>query len=149
MHGLIRHFTLTVEAKTGFTPQILVWLVVAIVGAVGTLTFLTVAGYFWLAGLYGPIYGALIVAGVYFLVVVIGLVCALAIRRRTAERAQLQLAARQNSALFDPKILAVGMQAGRALGWHRLLTVAAAGALIAGLAKEFRRREASGEAPAE
>ncbi len=79
----------------------------------------------------------------------VAVLCTLAIRRRTSERAQLELAARQNAGLLDPKILAIGLQVGRAVGWHRLLSVATAGALIAGLAKELRHREAQDQAPAE
>jgi uncharacterized membrane protein YiaA len=149
MHGLIRHFTLTMEAKTGFSRQILVWLLVAVIGSTASLIFLTVAAFFWLVSLYGPVHAALIVAGFYFLVALVAVLCALAIRRRTSERAQLQLAARQSAGLLDPKLLTIGLQVGRAVGWHRLLTVAAAGALIAGLAKEFRHREAQDQTPAE
>jgi hypothetical protein len=149
MHGLIRHFTLTLEAKTGFSPPILVWLLVAVIGATVTLIFLTLAAFFWLAGLYGPIDAALMIAGCYFLLALVAALCALAIRRRTSERAQLELAARHSTGLLDPNVLAIGLQVGRAVGWHRLLTVAAAGALIAGLAKELRHREAQDQAPAE
>lgn len=149
MNSLVRHLRLTTQAKTGFTPQILVWLLVAVIGAVATLAFLTIAAFFWLASLYGPVIAALIVAGFYFLVAVVSVISALAIRRRTAERAQLALAVR-SSTWLDPKLMAMGLQMGRAVGWRRLLTVAAAGALVAGLAKEFGHRgEAEDQAPAE
>ena len=149
MSGWIRHFTLTAQAKTGFTPQILIWALVAVIGALATLAFLSLAAFFWLANLYGAVTAALIVAGFYFLVALIAVICALAIRRRTAERAQLALAARSNAHLLDPRLVAVGLQVGRAVGWRRLLTIAAAGALVAGVAKEFQRRQPQDQAPAE
>ena len=38
---------------------------------------------------------------------------------------------------LDPKFLAVGIEIGRTLGWRRILTLAAAGVLAAGLGKEW------------
>ncbi len=150
MSGWIRHFTLTTQAKTGFSPQILVWLLVAVIGAAATLVFLTVAAFFWLANLYGPVAAALIVAGFYFLVAVVAVIVALAVRRSTAEHARLELAARSNANWLDPKLMAIGFQVARAVGWRRLLTVAAAGALVAGLAKEFGQHgRAADQTPAE
>ncbi len=60
-------------------------------------------------------------------------------RRRARERAILERAARAHGAsswLLDPKILGVAMQAGRALGWERIMPVALLGLLAAQWARE-------------
>jgi hypothetical protein len=49
----------------------------------------------------------------------------------------LALAARSQTPWLDPKYLGVGMQIGRAIGWRRLVPLAAVGILAAGIAKEW------------
>jgi hypothetical protein len=61
----------------------------------------------------------------------------LLIRRYAIARAQRELAARRNADWFDPRLLAVGLQVGQAVGWRRLMTVAAVGVLAVGAAKEW------------
>jgi hypothetical protein len=48
---------------------------------------------------------------------------------------------RSNSPWLDPKYLAVGMQAVRAIGWRRVVPLVAVGVLVAGLAKEWGGRD--------
>jgi hypothetical protein len=56
------------------------------------------------------------------------IICAL-IRRRVRERAIVERAARANapSYLLNPKNLGTALQAGRALGWQRILPIALLG----------------------
>ena len=44
-------------------------------------------------------------------------------------------------ALIDPKVLSVAMQAGRALGWQRLIPLALLGFLAAQWMQEARRED--------
>jgi hypothetical protein len=63
--------------------------------------------------------------------------------RRTRQRAIVERAARAQGtrALVDPKMLSVAMQAGRALGWQRLIPLALLGLLTAQWVQEARRRD--------
>ena len=72
-------------------------------------------------------------AGVFLLIAVIGAAASALARDRTRQRAILERAARAQgaTALIDPKVLSVAMQAGRALGWQRLIPLALLGFLAA------------------
>jgi hypothetical protein len=80
---------------------------------------------------------ALILAGVFLLVALIAAVAGFIARRRNIERARRELAARSHAGWLDPKYLAIGIEIGRTLGWRRIITLAAAGLLAAGLGKEW------------
>lgn len=133
----LRDIALAVQSRSGITAGVLVWLVVAVLALLTAFSFLCVAGYVWLAQLFGAIYGGLITAGVFVLIALIGLVAAAMTRRRARERAILQRAARAHASswLLDPKILTAAMQAGRAIGWERIIPVA----LLAFLAAQWTR----------
>ncbi len=81
----------------------------------------------------------------FALIALIALLAAVMIRRRNMERARIELATRQSS-LFDPKLLAVAMQIGQAIGWRRLASLVALAVLAAGVSKEWSgRAQASGD----
>jgi hypothetical protein len=82
-------------------------------------------------------------AGVFLLIGVISAVASALARDRTRRRALVERAARAQGtrALLDPKVLSVAMQAGRVLGWQRLIPLALLGFLAAQWAQEARRRE--------
>jgi len=70
-------------------------------------------------------------------------------RRRARERAILERAARaqaSSSWLLDPKILGAAMQAGRTLGWQRLVPIALLAFMAAQWAREYRDRRPEDEA---
>jgi hypothetical protein len=76
--------------------------------------------------------------------------------RNTIARAERELAARNNSPWFDPKMMGIGLQIGHAIGWRKLVPLAAVGVIAAGLAREWfahdRPRQddnAESDAPAE
>ena len=86
----------------------------------------------------GSIYAALAIAGFFILVALIGALVAAIARRRARQRAILERAARAQSAsswLLDPKILGAALQAGRTLGWQRIIPVA----LLAFVAAQWLR----------
>ena len=102
-----------------------------------TVVFLIVAGFVALAERYGPLIAALALGGLFLLITIVAVVCCLSSQRQTAAAAQLALAARSQAPWLDPRYLGVGIQIGRAIGWRRLIPLAAVGVLAAGLAKEW------------
>jgi hypothetical protein len=147
--SLMREFALAIQAKSGASPAVFIWLIVAVLGAVLALPFFCVAAYVWLAGLFGGIYAGLIVAGFFLAVALFAALFAVMARRSARQRAVLERAARARAGswMLDPKILAVAVEAGRKLGWHRLVPVALLGFMAAQWAREHREqnRDRSGE----
>ena len=82
-------------------------------------------------------------AGVFLLMAVIGAAASALARHRTRQRAIVERAARAQGtrALIDPKVLGIAMQAGRALGWQRLIPLALLGFLAAQWVQEARRED--------
>jgi hypothetical protein len=134
---------LLLQAKTGATLALIIWAAVVVIAALTAFVFFCVAGYDWLSLQGGATFAGLAMAGIFLLFALVGsAVCAVS-RRRTQERAILTRAARAKgltSRLLDPKILGVAMQAGRALGWRRVIPVVLIGFLGAQLARETLRR---------
>jgi hypothetical protein len=130
----LRDIALVVQSRSGITPGVVLWLCVAVLALWSAFAFLCVAAYVWLALLFGAIYAGLIMAGVFILIALIGILAGAMTRRRARERAILQRAARAHASsswLLDPKILAAAMQAGRAIGWQRIVPLALLGFLAA------------------
>jgi hypothetical protein len=137
MHDMV----LSVQTRTGITAAFIAWLCVVALAGIMAFAFLCVAGYDWLSLQLGGVYAGLIMAGIFVLIAVIGLiVCALA-RRRARARAILERAARAHapSWLLDPKILATAVQIGREVGWQRIVPVALLGFMAAQWAREYRQ----------
>ena len=108
------------------------------------MAFLLAAAFIWLADEFDGVTAGLVLGGFFALVAVIAVVACLMIRQRNMERARLELAARSsNTAWLDPKLMAVGYQVGQAIGWRKLVSLAAVGLLAAGLAKEWTGRDRS------
>ncbi len=134
----MRDVALAIQARSGLTASFFVWLAIMVFAALTAFAFLCVAAYDWLSLQLGSIYAALAIAGFFVLVALIGALVAAIARRRARERAILERAARAQSAsswLLDPKILGVALQAGRTLGWQRIIPVA----LLAFLAAQWLR----------
>jgi hypothetical protein len=91
----------------------------------------------------GPVFGGLAMAGVFLLIAVVGAAASALARDRTRQRAILERAARAQgaTALIDPRVLSVAMQAGRALGWQRLIPLALLGFLATQWVREARRED--------
>jgi uncharacterized membrane protein len=137
------YLKLQVRSRTGFSQSVVVWAVIALICAIVTFAFLLVAAYVWLAGLFGALFGALIVAGFFLLVALISLAASAGAQRRTTQRARLALASRGTEMWRDPKFMAVGVEIARAIGWRRIVPLAAIGVLAATLAREWGARERS------
>jgi hypothetical protein len=148
LKNLLHDMMLSVQSRTGITTSFIICLCIIALAGVTCFAFLCVAGYDWLSIKVGSIYAGLIMAGVFFLIAVIGLiVCALA-RRRARERAILERAARAHapSWLLDPRVLATAVQIGREFGWQRIIPVALVGFMAAQWARDRRQQ---GQDPAE
>jgi type VI protein secretion system component VasK len=143
LKSLAREITLTVQARTGATPALLLWFAIITLASLTAFAFLCVAGYAWLAIEFGSVFAALIMTGIFLLIAAIAaVICALA-RRRARERAILERAARAHASswLLDPKLLATAVQLGRTIGWQRLVPVALLGFMAAQWAREYRERD--------
>ena len=135
--------TLAIRARSGVTPGLFVWLAVVAVACVTAFVFLCVAGYDWLALQLGNVFTGLVMAGIFLLIAVIGVIAAAFSRRRARERAILERASgarAPSSWLVDPKILTAAAQAGRTLGWQRLVPIVLFAFIAAQWAREYRER---------
>ena len=143
LKNLQNNIVLWAQAKTGLSGSLLISLTVAGGAALLAFIFLCVTGYAWLSIQLGPIFGGLAMAGVFLLIAVVGAAASALARDRTRQRAIVQRAARAQGtrALIDPKVLSVAMQAGRALGWQRLIPLALLGFLAAQWVREARRED--------
>jgi hypothetical protein len=140
MSGWVRHLELIVKSKTGLGSGVLVWALIAGLGGAITLGFFIFAAFLALAERYGPLTAALALGGLFLLITILALICCLSAQRRTVAGAKLALTARSHAPWLDPKLLGAGLQIGRAIGWRRLVPLAAVGVLAAGLAKEWLGR---------
>lgn len=147
----IRDIRLGIQAKSGASPAMVVWAFVIVLSSFTAFIFLCIALYGWLSFQLGAVIAGLVAAGIFFAIAAIGaIICAL-VRRRVRGRAIVERAARANSpsSLLDPKILAPALQAGRALGWQRIVPIVLLGFMAAQWAREHRenREEASPQRP--
>jgi Ca2+/Na+ antiporter len=137
MSGWLRQIALMAKVRTGFGPHFVIWLLIALGSLAAAIGFFCVAAFVWLANRYDAVAAGLILGGVFLLVATISAVACLIARLRTIGRARRELAARSNASWFDPKFVAIGIEIGRALGWRRLITLAAVGLFAAGLGREW------------
>jgi len=145
--NLMRDMVLAVQTRTGITTSFIGWLAIVVLAAMTAFAFLCVAAYDWLSLQMSSVYAGLVMAAVFVVIAIIGLIVCLLARRRARERAILERAARAHapSWLLDPKILATAVQVGRSLGWQRVIPLALVGFLVAQWAREHRAQ--SGEPP--
>jgi len=143
MSGLFRLLALNAQARAGFSSQVLVWAIITAIACSVALVFLLIAAFVWLADRYDPLTAGLVLGGVFVVVALVALAACLVVRRRNIERARVELAAGSGNTNWldlDPKLLAIGFQVGQAIGWRRLVSLAAVGLIAAGVAKEWLGR---------
>ena len=143
LKNLQNNIVLGIQAKTGLSGGFLISLAVAGCAALLAFFFLCVTGYAWLSIQLGPVFGGLAMAGGFLLIAVVGAAASAVTRARTRQRAIVERAARARgtTALIDPKVLSVAMQAGRALGWQRLIPLALLAFLATQWVQEARRKD--------
>ncbi len=137
---LTREITLSIQAKNGASVAVMVWLGIMAVALLTAFVFLCVSGYDWFAVQFGSVFAALIMTGIFVVIAIVAAIVSALIRRRVRERAILARAAKAHSPpwLLDPKILGVVVEAGRIIGWQRLVPVALLGFMAAQWAREYR-----------
>lgn len=140
---LTREITLAVQAKSGASTAVLVWFAIMALALCTAFAFLCVSGYAWFAVQFGNVFAGLIMTGIFVVIGLIAASIAALVRRRVRERAILARAAKAHSPswLLDPKVVGVAVEAGRSIGWQRLLPLALLGIVAAQWARDYRDRE--------
>jgi hypothetical protein len=150
MGGWLRSIALNAIARTGLSAQIVIWAMVAATASTLALLFLLIAAFIWLAERYDGVVAGLLLGCVFVVVALIAAATCLSIRRRNMEKARLEIAVRNTASStanwLDPKLMAVGLQIGQAIGWRKLASLGAVGLLATVLAREWiGRKEAASE----
>ena len=138
--AVTREVTLFIQARSGLSTSVVVSAVVILAAILVAFAFLCVAAYAWLMVQFGAVFAGLIMAGVFLIIALVAAIVCAAARRRAREQAILARAARAHSPswLFDPKLLNVAVEAGRTIGWQRIVPVALLAFLAAQWAREYR-----------
>ncbi|MGH6985191.1 MAG: hypothetical protein ACREEI_13290, partial [Stellaceae bacterium] len=110
--SLMREVTLAIQARTGASAGVVVFLVIAMGAAVTSFAFFCVAAYQWLESLFGSVFGGLIEAGFFLVVAAIATIISLLVRQHTKQRAAIERATRPQPGgwLLDPKLLTTALQ---------------------------------------
>lgn len=148
LKNLMRDIALSIQAKSGVTASLFVWLAIVALALFSAFAFLCVAGYTWLAPQLGAVFAGLAMAGAFLLIALIAATAAAVSRSSARRRAILERAARAQAAqswLLDPQLLNVAMQAGRSLGFERIVPVVLLGFLAAYWLRGSRRPPADSE----
>jgi len=135
-----REITLFIQSRSGFSTSVVVSAIVGLLALLVAVAFLCVAAYTWLAVQFGNVFAGLIMAGVFTVIALVAAIACAAARRKARERAILARAARAHSPswLLDPKVLGAAVDAGRTIGWQRIVPVALLAFLAAQWARENR-----------
>jgi len=142
MRGWLRYFALNAQVRTGVSAGVLVLAIIAAAAAAAAVVFLLVAAFVWLADVYDSLIAGVVLGCAFALIALIALIACLMTRRRNMERARLELAARSSTTSWlDPKLVAVGVQIGQAIGWRRLAALGALAVLAGAAAKEWSGRD--------
>jgi hypothetical protein len=152
MGDWLRYLRLTARAKTGVNSNVIisgaaiVWAAMAIFLWLSITIFLAVAHRVWPWDWHNQWVFAASMLTLGWLVVMLLLVgLTMFMRYRAKQRAEAALAAHK-AALFDPSMVTVALEVGRAIGWRRVISLAGVVLLASGLAKEWMGRE-EGEPP--
>src|SRR5687767_3820217 len=131
MGGWLRSIALNAIARTGLSAQIVIWAMVAATASTLALLFLLIAAFIWLADRYDGVVAGLLLGCVFAEVALIAATTCLSIRRRNMTKARLEFAVRSTASStanwLDPKLMAVGLQFGQAIGWGKLASLGAVG----------------------
>lgn len=137
MGGLLRYLRLKAQAQIGLSPGVLIFGALAVLCAATTLILLVFAAFIWLTERYTPLTAALVLFGFFLLLTILAGIGSLVSRHTSIARAQREMRARGASPLSDPKMLSVGLQIARSVGWRRMVPLIAIGIIAAGVAREW------------
>jgi hypothetical protein len=144
MGGLLRYLRLKAQAQVGLSPGVLIFGILAVLCAATTLILLVLAAFIWLTDRYTPLTAALVLFGFFLLLTILAGIGSLVSRHTTIARAQREMRARGTSPLYDPKMLGVGLQLARSVGWRRMVPLVAIGIIAAGVAREWFTNDTPG-----
>jgi hypothetical protein len=144
------YLKLQAQAKTGLTKAVAAWLLIAGLAGGLTLGFAVATAFIWLARRYDVLVAALLLAIAFLVIAIVAFLVHRQLRRRAVERAEHALGRRYGAAWLDPKMLALALEIGRALGARRIVPLLALGALAFGVSAYRHNRspvkdEESGE----
>ena len=139
MSGWLRLIALNAQRRFGLSAGTAIWAALAAIASALALFFLLLAAFIWLSARYGGVTAGLGLGLLFLALALIATLASVLRRRRTIERARLQLEARRSASagLLDPKLMAMGYQIGQSIGWRRLVTLGAVAVLAAGVAREW------------
>jgi hypothetical protein len=136
------------KESTGITLRLTSLALAAAAALFITTCFLCAAAFMFVLEHYGPIYACLSGAAVFFVVTAIA-ACSYMVRKRQNQiRMEKAARAAANSPLFDPAMVAIGIQVARAVGFKRLMPILAIGGVALGL-MAARGHASPSEEPAE
>jgi hypothetical protein len=139
LNGMARYLRLTAQAKTGLSPAVIVFAILALISAITTLLLLVFSAFIWLADHYTPLTAALVLAAFFLLITILAAIGVVIAQRSAAKRAEVALAARGAKPWLDPSMLGLALQLGRNIGLRRIVPLVAAGLLAASFAREWLR----------
>ena len=63
--GLTQEITLQIQAKSGASPAVVVWIAAMALASLTAFVFLCVAGFYWLSLQFGAVFAGLLMAGIF------------------------------------------------------------------------------------
>lgn len=135
------------KESTGITLRLTSLAIAAAVALFITTCFLCAAAFMFVLERYGSIAACLAGAAVFFVVTAIAAGSYMVRKRQVRIRAERLAKAAANSPLFDPAMVAIGIQIVRAVGIKRLVPILAIGGVALGVLAA--RGHAQAEEPAE
>jgi hypothetical protein len=138
-----------IKDSTGVTLRMTSLALAAAIALFITTCFLCAAAFMFVLQKYGPIEACLTGAAVFFVVTAIAAGSYMVRKRQFRIRAEKMAKAAANSPMFDPAMVAVGIQVARAVGFKRLVPILAIGGVALGLLAARGHANAAVEEPAE
>lgn len=138
-----------IKDSTGVTLRMTSLAMAAAIALFITTCFLCAAAFMFVLQKYGPIEACLTGAAVFFVVTAIAAGSYMVRKRQLRIRAEKLAKAAANSPMFDPAMVAVGIQVARAVGFKRLVPILAIGGVALGLLAARGHAGAPAEEPAE
>ncbi len=138
-----------IKDSTGVTLRMTSLALAAAIALFITTCFLCAAAFMFVLQEYGPIEACLTGAAVFFVVTAIAAGSYMVRKRQLRIRAERAAKAAANSPMFDPAMVAVGIQVARAVGFKRLVPLLAIGGVALGLLAARGHAGAPADEPAE
>jgi hypothetical protein len=121
----VERVVLRAKATTGLGTGVVLWGVIALLAVIAGSIFFSIAAFTWLANHYGSVVAGVALGCGFFLIALIAMLGCYMARSTVRKQANRTLSEHEGAALFDPNLLSVGLQIGRAIGSRRLLALLA------------------------